>query len=67
MPELVTIPISYFEFVVEYARPEWKLLADRVSVMKAIFDSLKPWNPNTRPSNYQGNSGTNEAFPVWLS
>ena len=46
MPELVTIPISYFELVVEYERPEWKLWADRGSVIEAIFDSLKAWNPN---------------------
>ena len=60
MPELVTIPISYFELVVEYERPEWKLWADRGSVIEAIFDSLKPWNPNIDDVEFLNSGKTSE-------
>ncbi|MEX2260388.1 MAG: hypothetical protein WD696_00475 [Bryobacteraceae bacterium] len=45
MPDLVTIPISYFEFAVDYERPHFKLWIDRTSVVQSIFDALKPWEP----------------------
>ncbi|HYW43419.1 MAG TPA: hypothetical protein VE959_11225 [Bryobacteraceae bacterium] len=45
MAELVTIPISIFEFTVDYERPEFKPWMDRASVVQGIFDSLKPWEP----------------------
>jgi hypothetical protein len=45
MPEVVTIPISIFEFAVDYERPEFKLWMDRAVVVQAIFDALKPWGP----------------------
>ena len=45
MAELVTIPISIFEFTVDYKRPEFKLWTDRVSIVQSIFDALKPWEP----------------------
>lgn len=45
MAELVTIPISIFEFAVDYERPEFKLWMDRASVVQGIFDALKPWEP----------------------
>jgi hypothetical protein len=45
MPEPVTIPISIFQFEVDYERPEFKLWMDRASVVQAIFDALKPWEP----------------------
>jgi hypothetical protein len=45
MAELVTIPISTFEFAAEYERPEFKLWMDRASVVQGIFDALKPWEP----------------------
>jgi hypothetical protein len=44
MPELVTIPISFFELVVDYIRPDLNLLADRAPIVQGIFDVLKPWN-----------------------
>lgn len=45
MPELVTIPISYFEFAVDYERPEFRLWMDRALIVQGIFDALKPWEP----------------------
>jgi hypothetical protein len=45
MPELVTIPVSFFELAVDYERPEFKLWMDRASVVQGIFDALLPWEP----------------------
>jgi hypothetical protein len=45
MPELVTIPISFFEITVDYQKPHLRLLADRGALVQGIFDSLEPWNP----------------------
>lgn len=45
MAELVAIPISIFEFAVEYERPDFKFWADRSSVVQDVFDALKPWEP----------------------
>jgi len=45
MPELVTIPTSYFELVVDYVHPNLKISADRATVIQVVFDALKPWNP----------------------
>jgi hypothetical protein len=45
MPELVTIPISYFEVAVGYERPEFRLWMDRASIVQGIFDALEPWEP----------------------
>src|SRR5258708_3948199 len=45
MAELVTIPISYFELGLTYERPQFKLWLDRATVLQAIFDALKPWEP----------------------
>jgi hypothetical protein len=46
MPEIVAIPISYFEVVIEYAEPNIQLSLDRAVVVQAIFSALKPWNIN---------------------
>ena len=45
MPELVVIPISFFEFAVDYELPEFQLLADRANIVQGIFEALKPWDP----------------------
>jgi hypothetical protein len=46
MAELVTIPISIFEFAADYVHPEFKIIwTDRASVVEGIFDALKPWAP----------------------
>jgi hypothetical protein len=45
MAELVTIPISTFEFAADYERPEFRLWIDRASVVQGIFDALRPWEP----------------------
>lgn len=44
MPELVTIPIAIVEVVVEYTRPNMKLLMDRAKVVEQLFEAFKPWN-----------------------
>ena len=43
MAELVTIPISHFEYVAQFNRPTFALGMDRASVVQAVFDSLIPW------------------------
>src|SRR4029079_17451714 len=45
MPQPVTIPIFYFEFDIDYERPEFKLWMDRALVVQSIFDALTPWQP----------------------
>ncbi|MBZ5727922.1 MAG: hypothetical protein LAP87_23375 [Acidobacteriia bacterium] len=45
MAEFITIPISIFEFAVDYERPQFKVWMDRPSVVQGIFDALKPWDP----------------------
>ncbi len=45
MPELVTVPISFFELAAIYERPQLQLWMDRADVVQAIFDALKPWDP----------------------
>jgi len=54
MPELVTIPISFFEVAISYERPVFQLWIDRAAVLQGIFDALEPWNPSiddTEPRN----------------
>ena len=46
MPELITIPISFFEYAADFERPVFALWTDRTKVVEAIFDALKPWSPN---------------------
>lgn len=45
MAELISIPMSYFEVIAEYEGPNVELWLDRAAVVQAIFDALKPWNP----------------------
>jgi hypothetical protein len=44
MPELVTTPMSYFEALIEYERPNIKLWLDRAAVVQALFDAFARWN-----------------------
>ncbi|MBB5057739.1 hypothetical protein HDF16_002445 [Granulicella aggregans] len=44
MPELVTIPISYFEVTFDFEDPSIKLWLDRAEVVQAMFTALKPWD-----------------------
>lgn len=46
MPELVTIPISFFEYSADFERPVVALWMDRGKVLEAMFDALKPWKPH---------------------
>ena len=44
MPDIVTTPISYFEAVIEFERPNFQLLGfDRVAVVQALFDAFLQW------------------------
>jgi len=43
MAELVTIPISYVEFLVDYEVPDLRLLGDRAIFIQALYEALKPW------------------------
>src|ERR1035438_3201062 len=45
MPELITIPISLFEYVADFERPAFALWMDRVKVVEAVFNVLGPWKP----------------------
>lgn len=45
MPELITIPISFFEYAADFERPVFALWMDRTRVVEAMFDALKPWKP----------------------
>jgi hypothetical protein len=45
MPELVTIPISFFELAIDYVTPVFKLWIDRAEVIQAAFKALEPWGP----------------------
>lgn len=44
MPEIVTTPMSYFEVLIEYERPNVKLWLDRAAVVQALFDAFARWN-----------------------
>jgi hypothetical protein len=44
MPEIVTTPMSYFEVLIEYERPNIKLWLDRAAVVQALFDAFAQWN-----------------------
>src|ERR1700685_1007885 len=44
MPEIVTTPMSYFEVLVEYERPNLKLWLDRAAVVQALFEAFAKWN-----------------------
>jgi hypothetical protein len=44
MPELVSIPIAIVEIVIEYVRPNMKLLVDRAKVVDQLFEAFGPWN-----------------------
>jgi|SRR5579864_8307730 len=43
MPELISIPISYFEVTFNYKEPNVGLWLDRANVVQAIFVALRPW------------------------
>jgi hypothetical protein len=43
MPELITIPISYFEATFNYKEPNVMLWLDRAAVVQALFRALVPW------------------------
>jgi hypothetical protein len=46
MPAAITIPISTFELSITYQKPAIRLMADRVTVLEALFAALEPWSPD---------------------
>jgi hypothetical protein len=44
MAEVVTTPMSYFEVLIEYERPNVGLWLDRVAVVQALFDAFARWD-----------------------
>jgi len=44
MPELVSIPISFFQATFEYKEPNITLWLDRATVVQSLFTALKPWH-----------------------
>jgi len=44
MPHPITIPIALFEVMIEYTRPNMKLLVDRAKVVDRLFEAFSPWN-----------------------
>lgn len=44
MPELVSIPVSYFEATFNYKEPSVMLWLDRANIVEALFKALKPWH-----------------------
>ena len=44
MPELVSIPISFFEATFNYKEPNVMLWLERATVVQALFTALKPWH-----------------------
>lgn len=43
MPEKVTIPIAFFEYTANFARPILEALMDRARIVQAVYDALTPW------------------------
>lgn len=44
MPELISIPVSYFEATFNYKEPNVMLWLDRATVVQSLFTALKPWH-----------------------
>jgi hypothetical protein len=44
MPELITIPISYFEVLARYRDPDIDTFMDRRESVSALFKAFKAWN-----------------------
>jgi hypothetical protein len=44
MPELVTIPDSLVEILIDFERPDVRIGSDRAPIVQDVFDALRPWN-----------------------
>ncbi|MGA2425166.1 MAG: hypothetical protein ABSG07_14280 [Terriglobales bacterium] len=44
MPELISIPLSFFEATFPYKEPNVRLWLDRATVVQDLFTALKPWH-----------------------
>jgi len=44
MPETITIPISIFEVVIEYDRPNLRLAMTRTDIVEYLFDQFGKWD-----------------------
>jgi len=68
MPELITIPVSIVEVIVEYVRPNMKLLVDRATVVDRLFEGFSPWdvkvdNVEALNEGNHPNRESNSSFP----
>ena len=43
MPELVSIPLAYFEYTGQFERPVFAMWVNRVDVIQRVFDSMQSW------------------------
>lgn len=43
MPELVTIPVAFFEILIDYERPDVRIWLERATIVEHIFEALRPW------------------------
>ncbi|MDZ4801666.1 MAG: hypothetical protein SGI92_26215 [Bryobacteraceae bacterium] len=60
MPELVTIPISLFDLVIDYEHPSFRILPDRGTILQGVFDSLNPWEPSIEDMEFVTNGKPSE-------
>jgi hypothetical protein len=44
MPELVTVPVSFVEILIDFERPDVRIWLDRATIVQDVFDALLPWN-----------------------
>jgi hypothetical protein len=45
MPETVVIPMAFFEALIEFERPDFRLLAnDRVPIVQSLFEAFSKWD-----------------------
>jgi hypothetical protein len=44
MPELVTVPVSFVEILIDFERPDIRIWLDRATIVQDVFDALRPWN-----------------------
>lgn len=44
MPEIVVTHLSFFEAEVEFVQPNLKIWLDRIAMVSAVYEALRPWN-----------------------
>lgn len=43
MPEIVDVPLSFFEVEIEFARPNLRIWLDRIAIVESVYDALRRW------------------------